>query len=150
MSQYKSAFVNDLVEQIMVANLVTDDNDGQAMATFRAELRPALIRLIERAKADYVGHSGLLTDYPLNQGEEYWETARLVKAGMLEIGVEIDDLTSFSIWELYSQDSSAQWMNGPSTPAEAVGLIENLCDDIAAGQDYLGFSDKGGAGNDHL
>lgn len=56
------------------------------------------------------------------------------------LGHEVNVQAAYAVWELYSEDLSAGWIDGPKTPEEACAALEGLCDNIEKGQDYAGFS----------
>jgi hypothetical protein len=108
---------------------------------FPDNLRPSLGRLIERAQADYSGVSSQ-DEWPLCAPESELEDAKVVQQALSLLGYEINIQTAFAVWETYSRDLSAGWMDGPDSIEEAIGAIENLCENIATGQDYAGFSEQ--------
>lgn len=109
------------------------------MYVFPDHLRSALNRLVERANAEYADPNAP-GQWPLSAPASELADAEVVRRGLRLLGHEVDVQAAFAVWELYSEDLSAGWIDGPTTPEEALAALEGLCENIEKGQDYAGFS----------
>lgn len=111
------------------------------MTPFPDDLRPALARVIERATSDYAAVTSP-DQWPLSALDSELADAEIVRQALSEVGYAVNLQTAFAVWEIYSEDLAAQWIDGPRSVADALVAIQALCENIAAGKDYAGFADS--------
>lgn len=106
-------------------------------AGFPASLRPALQALVAEAAADAAESEELAS-----ASEDELATAAMVKDGLEMVGVNLEIDAAYQVWSLISLNSQAGWLDGPRDAADALVAVQRLCQDIAEGADYAGFSGK--------
>lgn len=109
------------------------------MLPFPEKLRESLARVVDRAVADY-GAVKSAADWPLSAPEIELAGAEVVRQALATLGYETSLAVAYGVWELYSEDLSAGWIDSPTDVLDALQGIEHLCTNIADGQDYAGFS----------
>jgi len=112
------------------------------MQSFPDNLRPSLALLVERSTAEYKSVTAA-DQWPLCATQSELNDAKVVQLALGTLGYDTNIQTAFAVWESYSLDLSAGWMDGPDSIEEAIAALENLCQNIADGQDYAGFSNRG-------
>lgn len=109
------------------------------MFFFPDHLRSALQRLVDRAITEYADVSAA-NQWPLSAPTSELADAEVVRRGLRLLGHEVNVQAAYAVWELYSMNLSAGWIDGPTTPEEACAALVGLCENIKDGQDYAGFS----------
>jgi len=112
---------------------------GKSVRPFPEDLKAALARVMDRAVADY-GAVTAPNEWPLCSSESELAGAEVVREALATLGYDASLAVAFAVWELHSQNLSAGWIDGPADIQDARLGIEQLCTDIAEGQDYAGFS----------
>ncbi|KXV79533.1 MAG: hypothetical protein ABF537_15165 [Acetobacter sp.] len=115
---------------------MTDNQTTEASVP--ASLRPALQALVAEAVAD-----AAFSEELASASEDELATADMVKDGLEMVGVNLKIGAAYQIWSLISLNSQAGWLYGPRDAADALVAVLRLCQDIAQGADYAGFSGKG-------
>ncbi|GBR20483.1 hypothetical protein [Asaia spathodeae] len=114
----------------------TDNHTTES--SFPASLRPALQALVAEAGADAAESRELAA-----ASEDELITAAMVKEGLELVGVNLEIDAAYQVWSMISLNLQAGWLNGPRDAADALIAVQGLCQDIADGADYAGFSGKG-------
>jgi hypothetical protein len=107
-------------------------------ANFPASLHPALKAVVAEAVAN-----AAYSDELASASEEELVTAAMVKDGLVMVGLNLEIGATYQIWSLISLNSQAGWLDGPRDAADALVAVQRLCQDIAEGAYYAGFSGKG-------
>jgi hypothetical protein len=115
---------------------MTDSQTSEA--SFPVSLRPALQALVAEAAIDAAESEELAS-----ASENELATAAMVQDGLKMIGVNLDIDASYQVWSLISLNSQSGWLDGPRDAADALVAVQRLCQDIAEGADYAGFSGNG-------
>lgn len=109
------------------------------MRPFPENLKEALARVVGRASSDY-GAVISATEWPLSAPDCELAGAEVVRQALVTLGFEVSVAVAYGVWELHSQDLSAGWIDSPIDIQDARLGIEQLCSNVADGQDYAGFS----------
>ena len=83
--------------------------------------------ILEEVVADARGNYGD-QDYPFNETER--REAAHVKSALLGLGYEVSLADAAAVWEAYSQQLQAGWLDGADTVQVALGGIMLLCSEI--------------------
>lgn len=109
------------------------------MKPFPENLRKSLARVMERANSEYAAITSP-AEWPLSAQADELAGAEIVQQALELLGYTVNVQTAYAVWEIYSEDLAAQWIDSPRNVDEALIAIKNLCENIAAGQDYAGFA----------
>lgn len=111
---------------------MTDNETTEA--SFPVSLRPALQALVAEVTAE--------SEELAFASEDELATAAMVKDGLEMVGINLEINAAYQVWSLISLNSQAGWLDGPGDATDALVAVERLCQDIAEGVDYAGFSGK--------
>ncbi|KXV02675.1 hypothetical protein AD929_02060 [Gluconobacter potus] len=116
---------------------MTSDNDTTEVS-FPASLRPTLQALVTRATENADGSD----EYDFAAAVEVAD-AGVVTKGLALLGIEVSPKIAYQVWSLISENHQAGWLEGPRGAEDASRAVLGLCQYIADGTDYAGFSGKG-------
>lgn len=105
------------------------------MSTVPTNLSSALTALITKAKINAEASSEF--DHAARQEVE---DAGVVVKGLSSIGITVEPRVAFEVWSMISLNSQAGWLDGPRNAEGARIEVLGLCQHIADGTDYAGFS----------
>jgi len=101
-------------------------------------LVPALNSLVTRATENANGSD----EYDFAAAVEVAD-AGVVTKGLAQLGIEVSPKIAYQVWSLISENYQAGWLEGPRDAEDASRAVLGLCQYIADGTDYAGFSGKG-------
>lgn len=111
---------------------------GNQTTAVPGALVPALNSLISKARNDADGSD----EFNFAPAVEVAD-AGIVAEGLAMLGITVDRKIAFQVWSLISANYQAGWLDGPRDAMAASEVVLDLCQDIADGTDYAGFSGRG-------